>query len=213
MPTALAARPSTRDQLLAAGRELVLRDGVAALTVRAVAAAAGANPGSFVYHFGTRDAFLRELLEDWYAPLLQGVATVAANDAPAIERLRGAILSLIDFGREHHAFIGRLVLAAAAGEAVAREFITSLAGRHPQLLLRLVAAAQAEGDIVAEEPLQVLCLLMGSVGLPLLVASAWQGSSPFDKTFSAALGRIVRDPQRIRQRLDWALRGLRPEEG
>jgi AcrR family transcriptional regulator len=183
------------------------------LTVRAVAAAAGANPGSFVYHFGTRDAFLRELLEDWYAPLLRGVSTVAGKDGPALLRLRRAILGLLDFGREHQTFIGRIVLAAAADESAAREFIASLAGRHPRLLLRLIAAAQAEGDLVAEDPLQVLCMLMGSVGLPLLVASAWQGSPPFDKAVSAALGNIVRDPERIRQRLDWALHGLRPGEG
>lgn len=212
MPSAAATRGSTRDQLIAAGRALVLRRGMAELTVRAVAAAAGANPGSFVYHFGTREAFLRELIEDWYAPLYRDVSLVVETGGPALQRLRRAVVELIEFGRVHHGFIGRLILAAAAGEVPAREFITSLAGRHPRLLLRLVTDAQAEGAIVAEDPLQVLCMLMGSVGLPMLVAGAWQGSSPFGKTISAALGRIARDPERIRQRLDWALRGLRPGE-
>ena len=81
------ARHSTREQLLAAGREIVLKRGFQGLTVREIAAPAGANLGSFVYHFGTRDAFLRELIEDWYAPLLSRVSDVADSarhaDRPA----------------------------------------------------------------------------------------------------------------------------------
>jgi AcrR family transcriptional regulator len=204
-------RPSTRDQLLSAGREIVLRRGFQDLTVREVAASAGANLGSFVYHFGTRDAFIRTLIEEWYAPLLSRVAVVADSEGAPIDRLRRAILQLVDFGAEQDAFMGRLLMAAATGEQAARDFARSLAGRHPRLLVTLIMQAQADGALVQEHPLQLLCFLMASVGLPRLLSSAWQGPPLFDKTVSATLSQIARDRDRIVQRLDWAIRGLTPE--
>lgn len=206
-----APRASTRDQLLAAGREIVLKRGFQALTVREVAAAAGANLGSFVYHFGTRDAFVRALVEEWYAPLLSRVADVADSSGAPIDRLRRAILQLVDFGAEQDVFMGRLLMAAAAGEKAARDFARSLTGRHPRLLVALIGQAQADGALVDEHPLQVLCFLMASVGLPRLLSSAWQGPPLFDKTVSATLSQIARDRDRIVQRLDWAIRGLTPQ--
>ncbi len=204
-------RQLTRDQLLAAGREIVLKRGFQALTVREVAAAAGANLGSFVYHFGTRDAFIRALIEEWYAPLLSRVTDVADSAGSPLDRLRRAILQLVDYGAEHDVFMGRLLMAAAAGERAARDFARSLAGRHPRLLVALIGQAQADGALVDEHPLQLLCFLMASVGLPRLLASAWQGPPLFGKTVSATLSQIARDRDRIVQRLDWAIRGLTPE--
>jgi len=211
MAASASVRPSARDQLLAAGREIVLKRGFQDLTVREVAATAGANLGSFVYHFGTRDAFMRALIEAWYAPLLSRVTDVADSRGSAIDRLRRAILQLVDFGAEQDAFIGRLLMAAAGGEKAAREFARSLAGRHPRLLVELISQAQSEGALVREHPLQVLCFLMASVGLPRLLSSAWQGPPLFGKTVSATLSQIARDRHRIVQRLEWAIRGLTPQ--
>src|ERR1700690_1666620 len=174
MSERIPATPPTRERLLTAGRELVLRHGIPRLTVREVAAAAGANLGSFVYHFGTRDRFLETLIEEWSAPLLQSVATLAGSEGTGIERLRRAILRLVDFGIEHHVFFGRVLAAAAAREPAACAFLGSLAGRHPRLLLRFIGAAQSEGQISAAPPLQVLCFLMAAVGLPLALGGAGQ---------------------------------------
>ena len=204
-------RSSTRDELLAAGREVVLRRGFRALTVREVATVAGANLGSFVYHFGTRERFLHELIEDWYAPVMSQLTAVVEGRGSALERLRSAILQLLEYGREQHLFMGRLLMAAAMDEPAAREFARTLFGRHPRLLVGLIGEAQAEGSLEREEPLQVLLFLMGSVGLPLLLANAWSGPPIFDKAVAAALGRLARDPGPVGQRLEWAIRGLAPK--
>ena len=206
-----SARPSTRSQLMAAGRGIVLKDGFHGLTIRAVAAAAGANLGSFVYHFGTRETFVEQLIEEWYAPLLSRVVGVVDSDSAPVDRLRQAILQLVDFLIDHDAFLTRLFMAALADESSARNFLGSLAGRHPRLLVRLIAAAQTDGSLVEEDPLQVLCFLMASVGLPRLLAAGWQGPPLFGRSLSAALGRIARNRAKIVQRLDWAIRGLSPQ--
>jgi AcrR family transcriptional regulator len=178
------------------------------LTIREVAAGAKANLGSFVYHFGTRDAFVEELIETWYAPLLARVNKVAAEDGRSLGRLRSAILQLVDFSMENDVFMGRLLMAAADNDKPACDFVKSLAGRHPRILLQMVAAAQAEGSLADDDPMQVLCFLMASVALPRLVAAAWQGPALFGKQLSSALSHIARDRGRMVQRLEWALRGV-----
>jgi hypothetical protein len=75
----------------------------------------------------------------------------------------------------------------------------------------LICEAQAAGAVVEEDPLQVLCFLMASVGLPRLLAAGWQGPPLFARSIATALGRIARDRDRILQRLDWAIRGLSPQ--
>ena len=186
MAASAAAKPSTRTQLMQAGRDVLQAHGFQGLTVRAVAAAADANLGSFVYHFGTRDAFVAELIEEWYAPMMSRVTSIDSAASP-IERLRLAIVQIVDFVGENESFIGHLFAAALSGDRSTRDFLGSLAGRHPRVLLHLIGEAQVAGQIVDEDPLQVACFLMSSVALPRLLASGWQGPPLFGKTLAAAL--------------------------
>jgi AcrR family transcriptional regulator len=196
MPASTLNSVTTRDRLLASGHQAVVKHGLHSLTVREV------------YHFGTRDAFVEELIERWYEPLLARVNKVAAEDGRPVVRLRSAILQLVDFSVDNDVFMGRILMAAADNDKPACDFVKSLAGRHPRILLQLVAAAQAEGAVVDDDPMQVLCFLTASVALPRLVAAAWQGPSLFGRQLSSALSHIARDRDRMAQRLDWALRGV-----
>jgi AcrR family transcriptional regulator len=131
MSAAVAVQKRTaRDALLRAGRDIVLRAGFADLTVREVATAASANLGSFVYHFGTRDAFLRTLIEDWYGPVFSRVQLVAESGGSAIDRLRRAILQLLEPGADDTGFLGRLLMGAAAGEPAPRSFRSRRSACH-----------------------------------------------------------------------------------
>ena len=80
-------RKSTREHLLNTGAMIVGESGLRALTVRGLSLRAGTNTGSFVYHFGNREAFLTELLERWYEPLFTGIRTHANIHLPAFEKL------------------------------------------------------------------------------------------------------------------------------
>ncbi|MCB2034217.1 MAG: helix-turn-helix transcriptional regulator, partial [Ottowia sp.] len=61
-------RPSRNldQRLLQSGRRLYPRLGCAGLTVRAVADDAGVAPGMFHYHFDSKEAFLRQVLQQFY---------------------------------------------------------------------------------------------------------------------------------------------------
>ena len=208
MPASTLNMATTRDRLLASGHRVLIKHGLRSLTVREVAAGANANLGSFVYHFGTRDAFVEELIERWYAPLLARVNKVAAEDGRPMARLRSAILQLVDFSVENDVFMGRILMAAADNDKPACDFVKSLAGRHPRIMLQLVAAAQADGALADHDPMQVLCFLFSAAALPRRIATAWQGPSLFGEPLPPALSHVARDRDRMAQRLDWAIRGL-----
>ncbi len=67
---AVARHPSTKDQIVRAASHVLQRDGVANLSIRAVATEAGVNLALVHYHFHSRDGLLLAVLEDLNAELL-----------------------------------------------------------------------------------------------------------------------------------------------
>jgi AcrR family transcriptional regulator len=53
----------TRERILFGAEEVVLRDGVAHLTLEAAANEAGISKGGILYHFGTRAALVAAMVE------------------------------------------------------------------------------------------------------------------------------------------------------
>ncbi len=206
-----AGRLSTRERLLESGTALARKAGLRALTVRGVCEAAGANPGTFVYHFGTREAFVAQLIERWYAPLMDGLTATVDRDDPPVARLRSLLEQLAAWAAANSAFITTLILDAAAGESAAQAFLRSLAGRHPPLILRVLREAQRAGALRRADPLHQMLFLMSSLALPILLADRVASSGLAPEPLSAALSRFARDRRSIDQRITWALAGLSRE--
>lgn len=74
------ARPARREQILAAAEQIVRRDGVARLTLDAVAAEAGTSKGGLLYHFGSRDALVSGMLERHLASFTAALEGAMAAD-------------------------------------------------------------------------------------------------------------------------------------
>jgi len=55
--------PTTKDRIVEAAEEVVLRDGVARLTLQAAATEAGLSKGGVLYHFPTRDALVAGMVD------------------------------------------------------------------------------------------------------------------------------------------------------
>ncbi len=67
--TETARKPNMREAILAAAEELFATNGFNAVSVRDIAQAAGANPGSVTYHFKTKDGLLLEIYRRHCAPM------------------------------------------------------------------------------------------------------------------------------------------------
>ncbi len=178
------------------------------ITVRGVCQQAGANLGSFVYHFGSREAFVAEVIERWYGPLLEQMSATVDRALPPAERLRELVLQLGDWAAANSRFITHVLMDAASGEAAAQQFVRSLANRHPALILRVVAEAQRARELPRGEPLNVLLFLMGAVALPILLTDRLAEARLAPAELTRTLVRFAREREHRVQRLDWALRGL-----
>ncbi|MFB9264152.1 TetR/AcrR family transcriptional regulator [Bradyrhizobium erythrophlei] len=62
-------KPNMREAILAAAEELFSTHGFNAVSVRDIAQAAGANPGSVTYHFETKDGLLLEIYRRHCGPM------------------------------------------------------------------------------------------------------------------------------------------------
>jgi len=78
------AQPSNRGKLLDATLRCFDRLPLDRITVRAIAAEAGANPASIIYHFGSRDALLSaaavEGLDRWLVELASELGSISGDD-------------------------------------------------------------------------------------------------------------------------------------
>lgn len=209
-----ADTPGTRQLLLEHGRKLVLETGLRGLSVRALAAGAGVNLGSFVYHFGTREQFISELVELWYQPIYAQIRqAVLEGEYPcSLLRLRAVLRQLIELMSLNAPFVRHLLADALAGEASAHAFLISLRERHPKLVLELMAKAQAEGSVVQELPVHLLLFVMSAVQAPVMIAGTLQGKQwvPLPAQFFL---QLVQDPTASLRRLDWALLGICSADG
>jgi AcrR family transcriptional regulator len=200
----------SREALLNAGWMIARKTGLRGLTVRGVARRAKANLGTFVYHFRSRDEFIAELIERWYAPLLARVQIAVEQDDRAVIRLRRAVTGLVNFALESGEFGGQILMDAAVGEPAARRFLDSLLRRHPALVTKLISQAQSDGELAEGDPNHIMMYMMASLGLPILLMHGWKGrGNPKNRIFSA-LTRYAVDETGIAQRMDWIFKGLRP---
>src|SRR6185437_1327196 len=147
----MAPRPSRNlDQaLLAAGRELFPARGCAGLSVREVAEKAGVNLGMFHYHFKSRDAFLRALMQQAYEEMFARLTLEVARHADTVANLRSALQTLGRFVRDNRTFLARILADALTGEKCAREFMSENMPRHLGVLQGLFVQGQREGTLAA----------------------------------------------------------------
>jgi AcrR family transcriptional regulator len=66
---ATTRKPNLREAILCAAEELFAKNGFNAVSIRDIAQAAGANPGSVTYHFKTKDGLLLEIYQRHCGPM------------------------------------------------------------------------------------------------------------------------------------------------
>jgi len=201
----------TKTRLLQAGLEMARAHGLRALTVRGLAREARVNLGTFVYHFGTREAFVTELLEQWYAPLFENIKGSARTGLTPVDALRAMMLEAAAFIQKSGPMIAQLVLDALAGEKSVGKFLVRMYPRHPQLVYETIVAAQKRGELCPGEPYQLFLFIVGAVGMPAITKFILETGRKSALPVSPKLATLAASPEGFAQRLDWVLKGLRAE--
>lgn len=203
---------SSRETLLRVGLEMAQAGGFRSISVRGLCQRAQANTGTFVYHFGTRQAFVTELIETWYGPLFARLMLQYDRQAEPRVRLQAMLGQLLAFLITNASFVAQLLQDAIAGEEAVRQFISELSPRHPRLLLQCIKEAQQAGEFCAAPPLHVMMFIMSSLGLPVILRAMTTGHALLPEVIQQSLEEFAADPVHLEQRLQWAFKGLAPDE-
>ena len=127
----------TRQLLLEQGLRLCREKGLRGIKVRELAASAGVNLGSFVYHFGNRERFLDELVELWYAPMFAAISrtTQAQEHQSAFARLQAVLEQIVTLAADNAALTDFCAHLAQAIAGAVVDHIKSSAVVTPTLLV------------------------------------------------------------------------------
>jgi AcrR family transcriptional regulator len=145
---------TTRATLLAAARDLFVRDGVDATSVADVARSGNAAIGSVYHHFGDK-AGLRlavagiladDLLDDYLIPPLEGPGSPADRLLAECSRY----MAYVEERPGEFDLLASTPFATAGGEEAAR--VLARAGAHLGRLTALVAEGQRDGSVRDGDP-------------------------------------------------------------
>jgi len=194
--------------LLAAGRELFPDRGCAALSVREVAEAAGVNLGMFHYHFKSRDAFLRALMQQAYEEMFARLTLEVSVHRAASDSLRQAVRAIARWVRDNRRFLARVLADALGGQKCARDFLRDNLPRHFVVLQAIIAQGQAQGRIVDLPVPQVIGMCAGSVAMPILFGGALIDGGELPAPMAKTLAKSLLSDVAIDQRIDLALAAI-----
>ncbi|MGH6809550.1 MAG: TetR/AcrR family transcriptional regulator [Ensifer adhaerens] len=138
----MAKRESARDRILTAAEAIVVGKGVSSLTFDEVAEQTGLSKGGILYHFASKDALIRAMVERFVYRFETGLAGIEKEDEDP-------------HGRYTRAYVGAtLGEAASTGEQYDRlgASITAALSNFPDLLeivrqqnIRCQAAVEGDG--------------------------------------------------------------------
>jgi AcrR family transcriptional regulator len=194
--------------LLAAGRALLPQRGCAGLSVREVADAAGVNLGMFHYHFKSREAFLRALLQSMYEDMYSQLTFEADEKLGPMEALRAALRFMGRFVRANRPVLARILGDALCNEPIAVEFMRNNFPRHLGVILRLIEAAQAEGLIRPMAPAQAMGICAGGLAMPILIGGAVADSGALGAAGSKAITEALLSDAALDQRIELSLAAI-----
>jgi len=162
------SQPSLREDILNAGLKVMFRAGYLGASVRDICAAAGAPQGSFTNHFRSKEAFVEEVLDRYFANLKITVG-MALNDKSLTPRQRlkryldliSGILQGAKWNRG--CLIGDLSLEASLQSKLLRKRLEGIFLEWREPFAQCIAEAQAAGEIDSKfEPVDLAEFLLAS---------------------------------------------------
>jgi len=187
-------RAETRSRLVDAAAALFAEHGIDAVSVDAVADAAGRTSGAVYDHFGSKQGLLLALLDDWSHSLLTVIAAEFEVSATVEDRLRAVAANVITHPTDQ---TRRLLL-------LERE-LSLRAARHPEVAALLRARSREahdwltrgfsswidQGLIGSEVPAQRLATIFSAVVVGLEMRQRLDPASASADDVAAALGVVL----------------------
>jgi TetR/AcrR family transcriptional repressor of nem operon len=182
--------PETRERLLGAGLELLLRHGYHGVGIQAVLDAGQAPKGSFYHHFQDKQDFALQVV-DAYMVGVHGALDASLSDLsrPPLDRVRG-FFDLVAGGYAQDGYLGCLLgglgQELSGVDAVFAERIDGCLSYIAARLAEPLDEARATGDLPKGTDPQALAMRL---------VDCWEGA--------ALRSRLSHDPAPLREMLDF----------
>ncbi len=164
----MARKSSQLDQkLIHVGEALLRKQGAARLSVREVAAKAGVNLGMFIYHFGNKNEFIRQILQRIYAAFLEDLERMAAA-----EGLEAVLFRMAVFSRDNSQVVLALLGDVLSGERTVLEFLKKNFTGHFAVLRGAIVRHCQQKNLPLRDQDHAFRYLVGAVGIPNLLLAA-----------------------------------------
>lgn len=162
---------AVRRQLLTAARNLFGKHGFDAVSIRAVAEAAGVNPAMIHYYFGSKQGLHEAMLADTFQPLMERLGVLLATSESGASPIR-AFLELYMRTLGANPWMPPLILreVVAEGGPLRGWFIQQFASKGGGLLTRLIQREQEAGRIRADADPSLTALSLVSLAVYPFVA-------------------------------------------
>lgn len=207
-------RPSqnTDKLLLATARAMIRETGVSGIKLRQVARRAGVNLGMFHYHFKTKDAFLRRVLQEIYEDFFARLRLESSGDGDPLERLRKALFVIGCFARDNRKLFVRLLGDAINGHRPTINFARANIPRHASVIMELILLCQKQRRLRPVALPVAMSLLIGGVTMPNAIVTLLEQAAvkrPFGMT-QARFKKLFLSNKALNLRINLALTGLMP---
>lgn len=210
-------RPSqnTDQRLVETALEMLQQSGLSGLKLREVARRSGVNLGMFHYHFKTKEAFTRRVLQHTYEKFFQEFSLESSKEGSPLDRLRGALIALGKFAMDNRRLILGLLHDSVNKDRVVLDFVKSNFPRHALVILGLIRQCQKQGSIRKLSLPTFMPILMGGVILPALVLAMLEHLEIKNIRFIPLplIKRELASETVIAARVDLALESLTPGRG
>ncbi|OGR82340.1 MAG: hypothetical protein A3J74_08565 [Elusimicrobia bacterium RIFCSPHIGHO2_02_FULL_57_9] len=167
------SRPSRNidRRLLETARAMLPETGILGLKVREVARRAGVNLGMFHYHFRSKDAFVRGLLQEIYEDFFARLHLETSGSGSPLDRLSRALLIVGRFARDNRNLFIVLLREALSGDRGTMEFAKRNIPRHVGIILGLYEECRRAGLVKPLAAPVAVSFLMGGIFGPNCVVS------------------------------------------
>jgi AcrR family transcriptional regulator len=179
----------TRAALVAAGRALFGSRGFAATSVDDLAAEARVTTGALYHHFPTKTALFETVFEELHLEVLAASMTAAEGATSELDLLARGIDSFLDSSLQPD--VQRIMVIDAPAVLGLARYI-ELDDRHALgAITNTLKAAQAMGELQADDPETLATLLMGALTRgSMLIATSADPAATRDQV-SATMRRLI----------------------
>lgn len=187
--------PLTPERILEASEGVLRRFGPAKATVIDVARELGVSHGSVYRHFPSKAALRDAVAERWLETIAEPLATVAAEEGPAPERLRRWLDLLIISKRSRALDDPELFTTYVQLAGESRDVITAHVDALVGQLARIISDGVERGDFEVEDPTAAARAVFDATGRFHNPAHAAEWSDPgideaFERVWSLVLAGL-----------------------